>query len=622
MKKQKKGFTLLEILLVVALIGILASIVLVAINPARQLQSARNTVRLDDITKINQALENYFVTNRSYPTGITTSYKDICPVGVTTNCVNLSALAPDYIAAIPKDPLGDNYQIALNPTNGQISLKVLTGELGKVIGINSFALSITWAKKATVTETTGRTNSVVALSDGSSIVAGPFTGTAVFGAGETVAVSLTSAGSAELAIAKYNANGSLVWAKRAGGTSGNIPIVGETRIKSFADGTFVVAGGFKNTITFGPGETGAVNLTSAGLEDIYLAKYNVDGTLMWAKRAGGAGTFNGSDSAYGLGAFTDGTSIITGMFSGTATFGQGESNQISFTSRDCLPTCLDRPDIFIAKYAANGSLVWAKDVKGVHDQGGRAIHTFADNSFMVGGFFASNTTFGVGDPNATTLNTGTGNYTIFIAKYNADGSLAWAKRAGGNGYDAVSSMTGFSDGSSIITGWAGGWGQQITFAPGESNQTILSNLGVAEGYVAKYNTNGSLAWVKKIGGSGFDIFQGSAALSDGSVILTGFFQNTLTIDGSAVPLTSAGGYDIITAKYNADGSLAWAKRAGGTGDDYGNDISASVDGSLVSVGKFGGTIVLGNGDTNQTELTTSIGPDMYIVKYNADGILE
>jgi hypothetical protein len=106
------------------------------------------------------------------------------------------------------------------------------------------------------------------------------------------------------------------------------------------------------------------------------------------------------------------------------------------------------------------------------------------------------------------------------------------------------------------------------------------------------------------------------------VILTGFFQNTLTIDGSAVPLTSAGGYDIITAKYNADGSLAWAKRAGGTGDDYGNDISASVDGSLVSVGKFGGTIVLGNGDTNQTELTTSIGPDMYIVKYNADGILE
>jgi len=137
MKKQKRGFTLLEILLVIALIGILASIVLVAINPTRQLQSARNTVRLDDITKIDQALENYFVANRAYPAGITTSYQDICPVGVTTNCVNLSALVPTYMPAIPKDPLGDNYQIALNPTNGQITLKVVTGELGKNIAINS-----------------------------------------------------------------------------------------------------------------------------------------------------------------------------------------------------------------------------------------------------------------------------------------------------------------------------------------------------------------------------------------------------------------------------------------------------------------------------------------------------
>lgn len=545
-------------------------------------------------------------------------------MGVTTNCVNLSALVPDYIAVIPKDPLGDNYQIALNPTNGQISLKVSTAEIGATIAINPFTPSLTWAKKATVTETKGINHNngssiVVSLSDGGSIVAGPFTGTAVFGAGETGAVSLTSAGSTELSIAKYNASGSVVWAKRAGGTNSNIPKVGATKIKTFADGTFVVTGDFTNTITFAPGETGAINLTSAGGQDIYLAKYNADGTLIWAKRAGGSGTFNGSDSAYGLGTFTDGTSIITGMYSGTATFGQGESNQISFTSVDCLPACLDRPDIFIAKYAANGSLAWAKEVKGVHDQGGRAIHTFADNTFMVAGFFTNEVTFGTA-PNTTTLSVSGNNYTIFIAKYNADGSLAWAKSAGGSGYDDVSNIIGFSDGSSIITGWAGGSAQSVTFAPGESNQTILSNLGGPLGYVAKYNSNGSLAWVKKFEGTGWDYAMGSSALSDGSVILTGFFQNTLTIDGSAVPLTSVGGYDIVTAKYNADGSFAWAKRAGGSGDDYGNDISASIDGSLVSVGEFMGTATFG--DTNQISLTAGVGPDMYIVKYKADGSLE
>jgi prepilin-type N-terminal cleavage/methylation domain-containing protein len=627
MKKQKRGFTLLEILLVIALIGILASIVLVAINPNNQLAQARNTVRFDDITEVNQALENYFVANRAYPAGITTSYQDICPVGVTTNCVNLSALVPTYMPAIPKDPTGGNYQVALNPTNGQISLKVSTGEIGATIAINPFSPSLTWAKKATVTETKGinynnGTSTVVSLSDGSSIVTGLFNGTAVFGAGETGAISLTSAGSAEMFIAKYNADGSLAWAKRAGGTNSNIPTVRPTNIKTFVDGTFVVTGDFTNTITFAPGETGAINLTSTGKVGFYLAKYNTNGTLIWAKKAVAvnivAPEYIGRDTAYGLGTFADGTSIITGMFSGQAILGEGESNQTSFTSVDCLPSCLDRPDIFIAKYNANGSLAWAKQVSGLNNQGGKAIHTFADNSFMVAGFFTNEVTFGTA-PNTTTLSVSGNNYTIFIAKYNADGSLAWAKSAGGAGYDDVSNIIGFSDGSSIITGWAGGSGDSITFAPGESNQTILSNLGGPLGYVAKYNANGSLAWVKKFEGTGWDYATGSSALSDGSVILTGFFQNTITIDGSAVNLTSVGGYDILTAKYNADGSFAWAKRAGGIGDDYGDAVVVNIDGSIVSVGEFISTATFG--DTNQISLTSTVGPDMYMVKYKADGSL-
>jgi prepilin-type N-terminal cleavage/methylation domain-containing protein len=71
--KQNKGFTLLEILLVIAAIGILAAIVLVAINPNRQLSQARNTVRQADINTIQKAVEQYLIENGSYPSSISTT---------------------------------------------------------------------------------------------------------------------------------------------------------------------------------------------------------------------------------------------------------------------------------------------------------------------------------------------------------------------------------------------------------------------------------------------------------------------------------------------------------------------------------------------------------------------
>ncbi len=74
---QNKGFTLLEILLVIAAIGILAAIVLVAINPNRQIAQARNTVRQADINTIQKAVEQYLIENGSYPSSITTQHQDI-----------------------------------------------------------------------------------------------------------------------------------------------------------------------------------------------------------------------------------------------------------------------------------------------------------------------------------------------------------------------------------------------------------------------------------------------------------------------------------------------------------------------------------------------------------------
>jgi prepilin-type N-terminal cleavage/methylation domain-containing protein len=607
MKKKynnKKGFTLLEILLVIALIGVLSSIVLVAINPSRQLAEARNTERLDDITKINQALEDYFVTNRAYPTGITSIYQDICPPNGGSNCLELSVLVPSYIPKIPLDPNGGNYQIIINPSNGQIGLKAPNSEVGISVAVNPILPTITFAKSAgSIGSDTGWT--VTALANGGSIVAGGFQNQLTLGAGESNSITLTSAGDWDIFIAKYNTNGSLAWAKRAGGAGIDRGIFGTTVLP---DGSIAVHGYFEGTAVFGQGEINQTSLSSSGY-DSFIAKYNTNGNLAWVKLVGGAP----SNFGYGIGASADGSITISGVFDGNLTFGVGEPSPITLTS-------VGGWDVYVAKYTSSGNIIWAKRAGGSGSDWARDSIALSDGSSIVTGYRSTGAIFGQGEVNQTNLGSA-GADDIFIAKYNADGSLAWAKSAGGSGSDIGFRISALSDGSSIVTGH---FQATAIFGQGEVNQTSLVSAGNDDIFIAKYNADGILAWAKRAGGSSFDRGEGASILSDGSSIVAGYFQATAIFGQGEVnqtSLVSAGSDDIFIAKYNADGSLAWAKRAGGSGLDEVLGASTLSDGSLTITGQFSGTAIFGQGDPGARTLTSIGGTDLFTARYNKDGIL-
>jgi hypothetical protein len=457
---------------------------------------------------------------------------------------------------------------------------------------------------------------VAGLADGSSLVSGMFYDTATFGAGETNETTLSSAGGSDMFVAKYNRDGTLAWAKRAGGTDSEWA----TGIDVVSDGSAFVSGPFGMygtpvgyAATFGPGETNETTLTSAGEDDVFVARYNPDGTLAWATRVGGAST----DAASDIAALPDGTAVVTGWFSGmldggTATFGAGETNETTLSA-------VGGYHLFVAKYNANGTLAWAKRAGG---EGG-AVAALSDSSAVVTGEFWYEATFGPGEPNETTLTDDA--YGIFVAKYNPDGTLAWARPSGGSHYFTGSISFGgdiaaLVDDSILLSGFLPNAG---TFGPGDPNETTLTPYGQTDMFLAKHNADGTLAWAKQAGGpSATAGGKCIASLPDRTAVVGGPFIDAVVFGHgepnatTLVPLADGG---LFLAKYNPDGTFVWVKQAGGAlQNEEPLDIAILPDGTSVVTGRYQGEITFGSGEAYETTLPYEEGVDIFVAKYLVD----
>jgi prepilin-type N-terminal cleavage/methylation domain-containing protein len=144
MQNQKKGFTLLEVLLVIALIGILLTIILVVLNPQTRFESARNDIRQSDIQKLEGALTQYRLQEGAYPPGLDGTLREICDPDASScsGFINLSVLVPTYIQSIPQDPQdtdsigGSGYSMAVDIVRNLVAVKAIQAESSATIAIN------------------------------------------------------------------------------------------------------------------------------------------------------------------------------------------------------------------------------------------------------------------------------------------------------------------------------------------------------------------------------------------------------------------------------------------------------------------------------------------------------
>ena len=142
--KKRSGFTLIEVLLVVAIIAILAGIVILAVNPSKQLADTRNAQRKADVNTIINAVYQYSIDNNgNLPPTVTTTATDICSTGAAS-CVGLIDLSDlttngKYLVAIPKDPsngtsTNSKYTI-VKDANGRLIVAAPSAENGATISV-------------------------------------------------------------------------------------------------------------------------------------------------------------------------------------------------------------------------------------------------------------------------------------------------------------------------------------------------------------------------------------------------------------------------------------------------------------------------------------------------------
>ena len=341
-------------------------------------------------------------------------------------------------------------------------------------------------------------------------------------------------------------------------------------------GNMYVAGCYKGSAAFDN-----VNVTSLGNFDIFIAKYNSAGTLVWFKTAGS----NGADEADRIFLGPDGSIYVAGTFQSLCHWDDISIHAGGVEAGE---------DFFLAKLNTDGVYQWVKSY------GGTSQDLLTDMDANSNSIFMTGYTLGTFEaPGGISVPPTPGSYTRFVMKLDMDGNPSWAKAIGGNAYISVSDNSYYLAG--LITG-------TVNF-----DGTMMTSNGPTDLFLTRYDLNGNQQWIHQYGGTGSENMRSvKYDKNTGSIYWAGCFQNSMTMGSNT--LTSAGSYDIFVSKFDASGNNLWAKSVAGSGFDIANATTTDNSGNVYVSGYFTETASFGG--TNVTSIGSG---DLYIIKYNSIG---
>ncbi len=352
----------------------------------------------------------------------------------------------------------------------------------------------------------------------------------------------------------------------------------------------IIVGSYPGSMQFD--ETHSIKSNGSG--DIFIAKYDKDGNVVWVKSFGG----NGSEDATSVAIDRNDNIYVVGFY---------KSTSITFDSQTLNNQSLSN-NIFILKLDQNGNVLWVKSYGDSGDDRAYGVAIDLDGNCFITGYFASSTiTFA--PPIHILMNSG--GLDAFIVKISPDGNVLWANAGMGSASDYSTSIATDRTGSCYVTGYF----NSTTLTFGNITLTKKSNFEV---FVVKYDASGNCLWANHIGGTtgGGDNNSFSVATDTlNNCYISGIFQSADFIVGS-VSLSNKGAKDMYVIKFDANGNPLWGKSFGGTEIDGSYATSIDKAGHCYLTGYFNSSnIAVGN----QTFTNSGIASDLLLVELDQKG---
>ena len=397
----------------------------------------------------------------------------------------------------------------------------------------------------------------------------------------------TNSGNSDIFLVKFNSSGTKQWTKQLGTSS-----------MDFGSGVTTDSSG--NIYVTGYTRGGLDGNTNSGSYDIFLVKYNSSGTKQWTKQLGT------SSDDWGNGVSTDssGNIYVTGY-----TYGSLDGNTNSYASRT---------DIFLVKYNSSGTKQWTKQLGTSYEDRGNGVTTDSSGNIYVTGYTEVNKDKRGLDGNTHSGWGGVNN--IFLVKYNSSGTKQWTKQLGYFSEQGTG-VTTDSSGNIYVTGHTQGCNScsKVMATRGLDGNT---NFGSFDIFLVKYNSSGTKQWTKQLGTSYWDLGESVTTDSSDNIYVTGFTDGGL--DGNTnyrseckhPPKGEAERAfrpcpDIFLVKYNSSGTKQWTKQLGTSSVDKGRGVTTDSSDNIYVTGGTDGDL---DGNTNSGSV------DIFLVKYNSDGV--
>jgi hypothetical protein len=402
------------------------------------------------------------------------------------------------------------------------------------------------------------------------------------------------AGGSDAFVAKFSANGALLWSTYFGGDANDFI----TDLKVDNDQNLYIAG--TTYSNFGIATSGSYKANLSGISDGFVAKFSPAGAVIWSTYFGG----NSSESFEGLCVDAFGDIVVSGFSnSSDLVFNFPNIHQDSIKGAS---------DIVILKFSKSGSLVWGTFYGGTANDNMNGICSDAFGNIYIGGNTNSSSGIATSGAHQTTKST---NIDALVAKFDKNGVLIFGTYMGGAGTEIVFEVEMDAGGNLVGSGYSNS--SSGIAKPGSHDTAYYGNVSY-DAFMFQFSAGGTLHWSTYYGGEGNDYIWSVASDALGNIYGLGSTNSTTEIAlPGATQSNLLGVNDGLLVSFTNAGSLLTGTYMGGNAHDIFRSIALDKQGNMFMCGHT----ISDSGIATPTAFDTSLAGSWDAFVLRLDGLI-